>query len=62
MNRTVMVGFDGKTYSNADEYAKKIINKLSEKNLTYEDADFVLERARDILKSCCKVQKCEGEL
>lgn len=60
-----MGGIDNRPYSDylaADEYAKEIINNLSEKNLTYKDAVFVLELARDILKSCCKVQKCEGEL
>ena len=61
MDRTIWVKSDGGTYSDADEYAKEIINNLSEKNLTYKDASFILKRARSILKSNCRVQKCEGE-
>lgn len=62
MDRTVWMEADGELYSEADKYAKEIINNLSEKNFTYGEADFVLERARDILKSNCRAQKCEGEL
>lgn len=57
MERTVWMGPDGELYSDADKYAKEIINNLSEKNLTYEEANFILKRARSILKQNCRAQK-----
>lgn len=45
------------TATKAEELVRYIVNKFSEENLTYDEANIILENTKDVLGEFSKVQK-----
>ena len=45
------------TVTKTEELVRYIVNKFSEENLTYDEANIVLENTKDVIGEFSKVQK-----